>query len=210
MKWEALLGIVSELPVFKTSLLLSGEKQENLLRQQMVRWVGMGRLIQLKRGLYLPAPPFRKKEPHPFLLANAMVEHSYVSLQSALAYRGLIPEHVPVTTSVTTGRPGEFRTVLGAFSFRHVGRSMFHEYALESFSDGQQAFVSLPEKALLDLIYLTPGGDRLPFLMGLRLQNLQSLDGKRLEFLAKKCGKPKMLRAAEHLKWLIRNQEVAP
>jgi hypothetical protein len=87
---------------------------------------------------------------------------------------------------------------------------MFHGYALESFSDGQQAFVAHPEKALLDLIYLTPGGDQPRYLMGLRLQNLQSLDPKRLDSLAQKCGKPKLLRAAECLKRLIRNQEKTP
>jgi predicted transcriptional regulator of viral defense system len=35
-----------------------------------------------------------------------MVPSSYVSLQSALAFYGLIPDVVPVTTSATTSRPG--------------------------------------------------------------------------------------------------------
>ena len=53
-------------------------------------------------------------------IANHMVPVSYVSLQSAPAYFGSIPEYVPVTTSVTTGRPGRWGTPLGVFDFRHI------------------------------------------------------------------------------------------
>jgi len=49
---------------------------------------------------------YYKVKPHPFVVANRMVRGSYVSCQSALAHYGLIPEHVPVVTSITTARPG--------------------------------------------------------------------------------------------------------
>ena len=60
------------------------------------------------------APAWRKVEPHPFLVANALHRGSYVSLQSALAFHGVIPEHVPTVTSVGPGRPETVRNVLGA------------------------------------------------------------------------------------------------
>jgi hypothetical protein len=42
------------------------------------------------------------------------------SLQSALAHHGLIPEHVPVVTSVTTGRPQRRENAFGSFQYRHL------------------------------------------------------------------------------------------
>ena len=105
MKLASLLAIVGDQPVFETGFLLAGDVDPADLRRQLSRWVTSGHLVQLRRGLYALAPPYRKTEPHPFLVANRLVRGSYVSLQSALAHHGLIPEHVSVTTSVTSGRP---------------------------------------------------------------------------------------------------------
>jgi len=123
MKFEALLQIVEDEPVFETGFLLAGDVDPADVRRQLSRWVKGGRLLQLRRGLYALAPPYRKVKPHPFLVANRLVPGSYVSLQSALAYHGLIPEHVPVTTSVTTGRPQRQESPLGSFVYHHGART---------------------------------------------------------------------------------------
>lgn len=106
MEFKHLIEIVGDEPVFETGLLLAGDVDSGDVRRQLSRWVKAGRLYQLRRGLYALAPPFQKVKPHPFVIANRMVRGSYVSLQSALAYYGLIPEVVPLTTSVATTRPG--------------------------------------------------------------------------------------------------------
>jgi predicted transcriptional regulator of viral defense system len=93
-----------------------------------------------------------------------MVHSSYVSLQSALAHYGLIPEGVPVVTSVSTARPTCWDTPLGSYEFRHVKTDWLRGYQLAELGGGQSAFIAAPEKALLDLIYLQPGGDTLAYL----------------------------------------------
>src|SRR4051794_5385816 len=120
MRFEDLLGIVGSEPVFETGLLLAGDVDPVDVRRQLSRWTRAGRLYQLRRGLYALAPPFQKVQPHPFLVANRLVPGSYVSLQSVLAEHSLIPEYVPVTTSVTTSRPGRWDTPLGSYLFRHL------------------------------------------------------------------------------------------
>ena len=132
---------------------------------------------------------------------------SYVSLQSALAYYGLIPEYVAQTLSVTTQRPARWCNALGDFRFQHLAPHLFFGYQQESFPSGQEAFIALPEKALLDLVHLTPGGDDLAYLAGLRLQNLERLDPQRLQTLANRAGKPKWLRAAARISALIEEEE---
>lgn len=199
MEFGDLLAIVGDEPVFETGLLLAGNVDRAGLQRQLSRWVAGRRLLQLRRGLYALASPFQKVKPHPFLVANRLVLGSYVSLQSALAHYGLIPEHVPVTTSVASSRPGRWETPLGLFEFRHLQRQLLHGYRRIGLGAGQEAWVASPEKALLDLVHLEPAGDAPEYLAELRLQNLESLDLAALQDLAKASAKPKLARAAKRI-----------
>jgi hypothetical protein len=207
MRFDELLSIVQDEPVFETALVLSGDVDPSDVRRQLSRWTAAGRLYQLRRGLYSLAPPFQKVAPDPFVIANHLVRPSYVSLQSALSFYGLIPEAVPVTTSITTRRPGEFSTPLGEFSFRHVRVALFRDFHVLEASDKQPAFVALPEKALIDLIYLEPGSDSEAYLSELRLDLEDTLDLDRLQRLSRDIGVPKVARAVGILRDIAgRNQ----
>ncbi|MBM4037423.1 MAG: hypothetical protein FJ290_02820 [Planctomycetes bacterium] len=199
MKWDALLILVSREPVFSSAFLLAGEVSAGQVRLQLTRWVKAGRLLQLRRGLYALAPAWRKVEPHPFLVANRLRRGSYVSLQSALAFHGVIPEHVPVVTSVGPGRPETVRNPLGAFRFTHLAGRLVFGYARLEVAPQQFAFVASAEKALLDLVHLTPGADSPDYLGELRLQNLGALDAGVLAELAERSGRRKLVRAARIL-----------
>lgn len=205
MKWEALLTLVGREPVFSSAFLLAGEVSARQVRLQLSRWVKAGRLLQLRRGLYALAPAWRKVEPHPFLAANRLQRGSYVSLQSALAFHGVIPEHVPVVTSVGPGRPETVRNALGAFQFSHLAGRLLFGYARLEVAPQQFAFVASPEKALLDLVHLTPGADSREYLGELRLQNVDALDMHVLDESAARSGKPKLVRAARMLEPMLRS-----
>ena len=196
MNFGELQEMVGREPFFETGLLLAGDVDPDSVRRQLSRLTASGRLIQLRRGLYALAPPYRKVKPHPFLVANHLVRGSYVSLQSALAYHGLIPEHVPVVTSVTTLRPGYRETPLGHFEYHHIKLEYFYGYDVVEVEVKQTALVANPEKALLDLVHLRPGSDSREYLDGLRLQNLERLDLEELGHLAEGSGRPKLRRAA--------------
>jgi len=197
MKWEYLLLEVADEPVFRTGFLAAGKTSLGQLHLQLSRWVKAGKLIQLRRGLYTLAEPYRKVALHPFTLANAMKEASYVSLQSALSYYAMIPEHVPTVTSVTTQRPERVKTPLGQFVFRHVKKAWFHSFRQIELGSGQRAFVATPEKALLDLAYLTPGADNYNFLAELRLQSLEQLKIDTMLELVDKSNSVKLRRTAK-------------
>lgn len=197
MEFANLIKIAGDEPAFETSLLLAGEVDPADVRRQLSRWTKAKRLYQLRRGLYTLAPPFQKVKPHPFVIANLMVRGSYVSCQSALAHYGLIPEYVPVITSVTAGRPARWETPLGNFEFRHLKINLLRGYRLIDVGEGQKAFVALPEKALLDLIHLQPEADSPEYLRELRLQNLERLNLGELRRLATLMDKPKLQRATE-------------
>lgn len=193
MKFEDLLSLVGDQPLFETGLLLAGNVDPNDIRRQLSRWTRTGRIRQLRRGLYTLAPPHNKVTPHPFLLANALVPGSYVSGTSALAYYGLIPEYVPRTLSVTLSRPSQKD---GGFIFQHLAPRLFFGYQSAEVIKEQFAFIARPEKAILDLAHLTQGSDNNAYLTQLRLQNLERLDLKHLQEFAGRADKPKWTRVA--------------
>ena len=212
MKFEELLTAVGEEPLFETGFLLAGDVDPANVHRQLSRWVKSGRLYQLLRGLYAMAPPFQRARPHPFLVANRLVPGSYVSLQSALGHFALIPESVPVTTSVTTGRPGRWDTPLGTYDYRHIQPDFLTGFRRMLLVGGREALLATPEKALLDLVYLEPDGDSPAYLAELRLQNMDGLDLSELRRLAEASGKPKLRRAAERIARLaeIEAEEYVP
>lgn len=206
MKFEELTSKVPASGLFTTGQILSGERSATNVRRQVDRWVKRGRIIQLRRGVYVLAAPYAKTELHPFTAANALKKASYVSLQSALSYYGMIPEYVPMTTSVTTGRPEELSTPIGRFQFRHVVSSLFFGFQEVEIGREQTALVATPQKALLDLLYLTPGSDQTDYLCELRLEPSAGFDYESLREMARQCGSAKVERAVNIL-MSIRDKE---
>ena len=188
---------VNDTPVFPSSFLMAGHKSASGVRRQLDRWVKSGRIFQLRRGVYAVSPPYRTDGPHPFLVANHLRKPSYVSLQSALSHYGMIPEFVPATTSVTTGRPEELQTPLGRFLFRHVKKSLFFGYAKTEISQGPPVFLASPEKALLDLLYLTPGSDSPAYLEELRFEPTDHFDWQAFQKHAERIGGRKLNRTVK-------------
>lgn len=201
------MTIVGNEAVFSSSLLLAGEVSAAQVRLQLSRWAQAGRLLQLRRGVYALASAWRKVEPHPFLVANKLQRGSYVSLQSAMAFHGIIPEYVPVVTSAGPGRPETLRNPLGTFQFRHIAAKMLFGYSWVEISPRQFAFVASAEKALLDLAYLTPGADSHDYLRELRLQDTEAISKQLLHELAERSGSPKLLRTAKIVIALLEEEE---
>ena len=205
MEFDHLLKLIGDDPVFETSLLLAGNINPKIVRLQLTRWVNSGRIYQLRRGLYSIAPPYQKIKPHPFLVANRLQRASYVSLQSALAFYGLIPEIVNITVSITAGRPERLETPLGIFEFRHIKSNLLFGYQMTDLV-GQSTLVATPEKALLDLVYLQPGGESSKYVHELRLQNLDHLDLDVLKKHSKVFDSPKMRAALKVISQLIQGE----
>ena len=166
------------------------------VRVQLSRWVRSGRVIRIHKGWYTLAEPYRRVRIDMNVVASTIKRGSYVSLQSALAYHGMIPEYVAETTAVTTGRPQTLDTPFGRISCRHIKRDAFFGYARAE-AGAQHAHVATPEKALLDLLYLTPASDDPDYVSELRLQDAERLDIDLMRRMAKRFGQPKMEHAVE-------------
>lgn len=205
MRFEDLLAIVPPNGVFRTGQILAGKSSPAHVRRQLDRWVKSERVIRLRRGVYLLSNLYSKTPAHPFAVANALKKASYVSLQSALSHHGMIPEYVPVTTSVTTGRPEELVTPIGRFQFRHVRVPLLSGFGEMEIARGQTALLASPEKALVDLLYLTPHSDRVEYLRELRLEKPHGLDLEGLRAVVENSRSAKIERAVERILGLWKN-----
>ncbi len=197
------MDIVGGEPVFETPLLAAGNVSSYQAQRRLTDWSKSGKVKSLRRGLYVLPKSVRRVDPHPFVIANKLVAGSYVSLEMALSHYSLIPEHVAVITSVTTGRPGTWQNEFGRFLFRHIHPQYFFGVEYRLLADKQHAYVAYPEKALLDLIYLRPRGGSPDFIESLRLQNLDQINLDRLRRFAGQFDKPKLHRAIDILVQLI-------
>ena len=206
MKFVNLLEKVSDLPVFTVRFLSAGGNLAQI-RLQINRWVKDGKIIRLHKGLYTLAEPYRKVTSEPFCIANSLKQASYVSLHSALSWYAMIPEFVPAVTSITTGRPQTIETPLGRFEFRHVSKKYFWGYQQVELKFGQTAFIAYPEKALLDLVYLTPGGNKIEFIEGLRLQNFEQINRAVLHEFVERFQSPKLNRALDNIERILDQSE---
>jgi hypothetical protein len=148
MKYNELTAAVHG-PVFtRTDLALSGHK---VLDYQLSLWVKKGYLMRLKKGVYAFSRDRDKLRGEG--IAFLLYQPSYLSMESALAWYGFIPEIVYAYTSVSARITRTFENDFGRFIYRHVKSELFWGY-VEMKTDHGPYLLAEPEKALLDYFYL--------------------------------------------------------
>lgn len=197
--------------VFDYQTLLSALPDYARPRDKITRLLAGGDIVRVKKGLYCFGEAFRGEPISREYLANLIYGPSYVSLDYALSYHGLIPERVETVTSVTTGRSRAFTTPLGHFSYRTLSE---RRYAVGTALEqaGQTHFLmATPEKALADKVWADSrfSGQRVAdyeayLLDDLRVspEALRDLDGSRLAVIAKAYSSRKIDRLLSCLKRL--------
>jgi len=116
-----------------------------------------GEIIRLKRGLYVVNPEISDKTLSTELIANHLCTPSFISMQTALRYYGLIPEMVCVVQSMTTRQKRSFTNSYGRFDYIHTNRESFHVGVTQETDEGVYFLIATPERALCDLIAYTKG-----------------------------------------------------
>lgn len=115
-----------------------------------------GEIVRLKKGMYVASPRVSGKRVNDFLVANHLHGPSYVSMQSALRFYGLIPESVYATTSVALGLAKKFTNNIGEFVYLHSPQEYYPIGITDAEDEGVTFLIATPEKALCDLMIFTP------------------------------------------------------
>lgn len=138
---------------FDYQMLLDCLSDYDCPRDKITQLLKKGVIIRVKKGLYVFGEPYRRKPVSREILANLIYGPSYISLDYALQWHGLIPEAVHTVTSVTSGRSRTFPTPFGTFSYRHIPLRAYQVGMDRVALDDNRAFlIATPEKALADRI----------------------------------------------------------
>jgi len=111
--------------------------------------------MRLKRGLW--AIPERL-EPLTLVPHLTAPFPSYVSLPSALYYHNMVSQIPEVIYGISLARTRTYKTPVAAISVHHIPGSFFFGYEEKG---AHHVRMALPEKALLDLLYLSQSKSRL-------------------------------------------------
>lgn len=123
-------------------------------RRLFAQAIAGGELLRIHRGLYCVAPHLLPNKVNPLALAYRIHEPSYISIEMAMSYHGMIPEAVYTITSVSQVRSREFATPLGQFSFTRIPQKTFYaEVSRIEAEDGSWFMLASPLKALADYVY---------------------------------------------------------
>jgi hypothetical protein len=115
-----------------------------------------GKLIRLKKGMYVPSPEVTSELLSLELIANHLYGPSYVSMESALRYYGLTPEQVSLVRSIAVGRSKTFENSLGTFQYIHTDNDYYSIGIDQRKVDDKYTFlIASPEKALCDMMVAT-------------------------------------------------------
>jgi len=153
-----------------TELVLLNTQKGWFVRREAVGWVGKagavfdgvlkralaaGEVLRVARGMYCLRSDFLNFKLDPHVFTSLIDGPSYLSFESALAYRGWIPEAVYSFASASLGRSREFETPFGVFSYKRVPQKNFYAGVERVQLEREGAFfLSGPLKALSDLVYL--------------------------------------------------------
>jgi predicted transcriptional regulator of viral defense system len=138
----------------------------NFDKKNLVNWQKKG-YVQRIRNNYYCFPDNQKSEAFLYFVANSIYPPSYVSLESALNFYGIIPEGVYTITSITTLKTNAFDTDFTRFTFRNVKTNLYFGYRLLSYQNQHIKIASL-EKTVLDYLYLNPSANEVSVFQDLR------------------------------------------
>lgn len=145
---------IEELPFLETKemRLVLGKDFNKSFLNNLKNWEKSGYLIKIRKSLYFPSD--LKDVTSPIMLASKIYYPSYVSMESALGYYGIIPEAVFTTTSITAKKTKSFLTKdFGKFTYKKIKKEAFGGFTTQK--ENNISFnLALPEKALVDFFYL--------------------------------------------------------
>jgi len=129
--------------------------ESNFDRNNLTRWLKKGYIYHLKQGYYTFSEYLGRRD-FAFYFANKIYNPSYISLHSALAFYGMIPEAIIQLTSVSSLKTSTFTNELGTFSYKTLKPELMFGYDLIDSGSNILVKIASPEKSILDLLYLYP------------------------------------------------------
>jgi hypothetical protein len=139
--------------IFDYTQLMMALKEYRKPRDVVSSLLRKNQIIRIRKGLYIFGPLWCRNKVSVETLANLVYGPSVISLEYALSWYGLIPEHVETITSITTGRSRVFHTPAGRFSYLHLSAGQYATGITIQGSTPMNWLMAEPLKALADKVW---------------------------------------------------------
>ncbi len=143
----------------------------------LYRYKKQGFILQLKKGFYV----FPDTLPPDVYVANKLYTPSYISLEFALSYHGIIPETVYEITSVTTKATRRFEALGKVFSYRKIKKVAYTGYEIQK-QKNLSFNIADAEKAFVDTNYLRLMSGQKP-ISRFNKEKINSTKSKKIRFI---------------------------
>ena len=212
-------GLKARIPgeEFDYRILMEALREYERPRDKITALLRQGTIIRVKKGIYVFGSKYARRPFSREVLANMIYGPSYVSLDYALHYYGLIPERVEAVTSVTCGRGRRFSTPVGLFIYRMIPMKAYPIGIDQISIEGGRSFlIAIPEKALADKIHADRGEGlrtqaemRAHLLENLRVDpdGLANLDARRITLIAEYSRSRKIRLLSDVIRKLRRGED---
>lgn len=160
---KAILDGLITSPFFNKETLRTEVKRVGLSEHSVDAYVKDSSIVRLKNDFYIHRERLNRERSNLsfiFYLANALRAPSYISLESALQYYGLMTETIAHTvTSVTSNVTRSYTTKAGKFLYRSIKEELFDFY--ETSTKGRyRFFIATNFKCIFDYLYFLTDGFR--------------------------------------------------
>ncbi|MBU4484360.1 hypothetical protein KKA47_02950 [bacterium] len=154
-KKNMLEGLVKH-PFFDKERLRTEVERFGLSEHSANAYLKDSSIIRLKRDFYIHKKRFNEDKSdlsYTFYIANNLRPPSYVSLESAMQFYGLMTETVSSTiTSVTSKVTRSYNTKMGKFTYRSIREALFDYF--EIYTKGNYKFlIATNFKSIFDYLY---------------------------------------------------------
>lgn len=149
MKYIQIQKDLEKLKVFSSEdLKILDDKYD---RSKVLKWKKSGYIKQIIKWFYLCSSE-KINQNILYYISNRIYSPSYISLETAFNYYGLIPEQVFSIIGVSTKKTIDFDTDMGFFSYKKIKPSLFWWYTIVKLWENKILLAEL-EKAILDYFY---------------------------------------------------------
>jgi predicted transcriptional regulator of viral defense system len=150
------IDILTSLPVMVDYLLLEDQfSYFKSAKKKIFDLKKKGYLRTVKRGQYFNVKSKFLESTAVETVANSLYFPSYISMEWALQYYGLIMDRVTTVTSVTLLRSKNFKTPYSPFSYKHISKNRYPVGYITKINTAKETFlIARAEKALIDYVNL--------------------------------------------------------
>ena len=203
MRLNEFAELAKKLPVVSLADLRS--TMPGLRQETLSRWNRSGKIVLVAPGYYV-LPNEIGDETDLFAIACRMYTPSFVSLESALSFYGIIPETLLSVTSVCTRKTRRINSSLGRFIYRSIQPEYFFGYEAKR-GRKHRFLMASPERAVVDMLYLRRDISSAEDMLELRFdaETFNGLDSMKILDLADRFNKSWLTGKVEELLEVMKN-----